>query len=315
MALLIIGSHRAQEFYDAARRLSPERDIQLWPECNAPGEIEHALAWHPPKGILKTFANLQSIVSVGAGVDHLFEDKDLPKVPIVRYVDPDLTGRMSEYIALHTLYHARRMMDYQSQQRRALWHYLPEPAAEEVRVGIMGLGVLGLAAAKVLSTLGYQVRGWSRSLKHIEGIRCFAGQAELEPFLAETDILCVLLPLTPDTQGILNRDLFQKLSTQGRSRRLPGPAIVNAGRGKLQNEVDILDALEAGEIYSASLDVFENEPLSPSSPLWQHPRIAITPHSAAESTTGNIVSYFLRHVSRAENNEPYENVVDRIAGY
>ena len=315
MALLIIGSHRTEDFFETTKKFAPDRDVRMWPDIGDPGDIRHALAWHPPAGELKRMQNLESIVSVGAGVDHLFTDPELPAVPIVRYIDPDLTGRMVEYITLHTLLHTRRMIEYREQQSACHWQYLPEPAAYQVRVGIMGIGVLGAAAADALRTIGYQVRGWSRSPKKIEGVDCFAGEANLDPFLANTDILAVLLPLTPDTRGIINRDLLSRLSREGRHKRLPGPVLINAGRGGLQVETDILAALDAGELSAASLDVFENEPLPQDSPVWQHPRIVVTPHNAAESTPDSITAYFLRHVERMERGEPLENVVDPAAGY
>ncbi|MEM9356514.1 MAG: glyoxylate/hydroxypyruvate reductase A [Pseudomonadota bacterium] len=315
MALLIIGSDRAQDFHKTALAKSPERDVRLWPDVGEVGDIRHALAWHPDPGVLKTFPNLETIVSVGAGVDHLFKDPDLPSVPIIRYIDPDLTGRMVEYVTLQTLYHTRRMSEYRAQQTRSNWQYLPEPAAHEVRVGIMGLGVLGAACAQALLALGYQVRGWTRSPRQVEGVTCFAGQTELDPFLAETDILVVLLPFTPDTKGLIDRGLLRKLSATGRHARMPGPVLINAGRGGVQVGDDILAALDAGELYAASLDVFEVEPLPADSPFWANERVVITPHNAAESTPDSIVTYFLDHVARMENGEAMQNVVDRDAGY
>jgi glyoxylate/hydroxypyruvate reductase len=315
MADLVIGSDRARQFFETARTFSPDRDIRLYGEHGDPSDIRFALAWQAPNGALKQFPNLEMIVSVGAGVDHLFRDPELPDVPIVRYIDPDLTGRMTEYVALHTLMHTRRHLEYQDQQRKATWQYLPEPAAHQVRVGIMGLGVLGASAANALKTLGYQVRGWTRTPKSLPGVECFAGLDGLVPFLADTDILVVLLPLTPDTRGVVNRKLIQGLSQQGRHPRLPGPVLINAGRGGLQVEDDILAALDTGELYAASLDVFQTEPLPSSSPFWAHPRVVITPHNAAESADESIVRYFLRQIERVENGEPAENIVDRATGY
>jgi glyoxylate/hydroxypyruvate reductase A len=315
MALLIIGSDRAEEFYDEARRQAPDRDIRLWPQAGSAGDIRHALAWHPAPGALAAFPALETIVSVGAGVDHLFRDPELPAVPIIRYIDPDLTGRMVEYITLHTLMHTRRTLDYRDAQAASDWHYFPEPAAHQVRVGIMGLGVLGSAAAKVLGALGYQVRGWTRSPRQVEGVQCFAGHGELDAFLADTDVLAVLLPFTPATKGMIDRALIQKLSRQGRHPRLPGPVLINAGRGGVQVEADIAAALDAGELYAASLDVFETEPLPAASPLWRHPKVVVTPHIAAESTPESIVAYFLRHADRIAAGHAPQNVVDRAAGY
>ncbi|MEL6299394.1 MAG: glyoxylate/hydroxypyruvate reductase A [Pseudomonadota bacterium] len=315
MALLVIGSDRAKAFGETAATFAPDRDVRVWPDVGAAEEITAALAWGPEPGELAKLPNLQLIVSVGAGVDHLFRDDKLPAVPIVRYVDPDLTGRMTEYVVLHALMHSRRMLEFRDLQAAGIWRYLPEPAASEVRVGIMGLGVLGQDAAAVLSRIGYRVRGWSRSLKSIDGVICFAGEKELPDFLAETDILVVLLPLTPDTRGMINAGLLGRLSKFGRSQRMPGPVLINAGRGGLQVEADILAALEDKSLYAASLDVFETEPLPKSSPLWQHPRVVVTPHNAAESANESIVRYFLDRVADIEAGRPLPNIVDPSRQY
>ena len=315
MALLIASSSRAEEFAAFARALDPHLDVRVAPDLGDIDQIEHALVWQPPKGLLKTLPNLRLIVSVGAGVDALLEDPDLPGVPMVRFVDADLTGRMREYVALHVLYHHRRMSEFRELQARKVWKYLAEPAAHEVRVGLMGLGVLGSAAARALQHFGYRLRGWTRSRKSLEGIACYAGDAELDAFLAETDILVALLPLTGATRGILNRRLFAKLSRHGRDARLPGPVLINAGRGGLQVDADVLASLEAGELYAASLDVFEAEPLPHSSPLWSHPQVLVTPHNAAESAPAPIVRYALKQMAAERRGEPLPNVVDRARGY
>jgi glyoxylate/hydroxypyruvate reductase len=315
MALLVVSSTRGDQFAAYARELDPALDVRVAPDLGKVEEIEHVLAWQPPKGLLKSLPNLRLIVSVGAGVDALLADPDLPAVPMVRFVDADLTGRMTEYVALHVLYHHRRMSEFGELQARKVWKYLPEPAAHEVRVGVMGLGVLGSSAVNALRVFGYQLRGWSRSPKALEGVTCYAGAGELDAFLADTDILAVLLPLTPDTHGILNRRLLAKLSRQGRDARLPGPVLINAGRGGLQVDADILASLQAGELYAASLDVFEAEPLPHSSPLWSNPRVVVTPHNAAESAPAAIVRYTLRQIAAQRRGEPLQNVVDRKRGY
>jgi len=315
MALLIAARTRAELFAAAARQLDPALDLRVAPDLGRIEDIDTALAWQPPPGLLKTPPKLQLIVSVGAGVDALLDDPSLPDVPLVRYVDPDLTGRMVEYVTLHVLYHHRRMTEFAALQSRREWKYLAEPAAHEVRVGIMGLGVMGAAAVAPLKLLGYQLRGWSRTPKSIEGMKCYCGDAELAAFLVETDILAVLLPLTPDTRAILNRALIRSLSRQGRDERLPGPVLINAGRGGLQIDADILAALEAGELYAASLDVFETEPPPATSPLWSHSRVVITPHNAAESAPLSIARYALRQRQRHLDGLPLENVVDRKRGY
>jgi glyoxylate/hydroxypyruvate reductase len=315
MALLIACSSRAEQFAAEVRALDPELDIRIDPDVGRTEDIDTALVWQPPPGLLRLLPNLKLIISVGAGVDALLDDPTLPYVPLVRFVDPDLTGRMVEYVLLNVLYHHRRMAEYRELQGRCAWKYLPEPAAADVRVGIMGLGVLGSASAGALKSLGYQLRGWSRTPKAHDGIACYSGTVELDAFLAETDILVVLLPLTPDTQGIVDRSLFRQLSRRGRSPLLPGPVLINAGRGGLQKDADILAALEAGELYAASLDVFETEPLSAGSPLWTHSRVVVTPHNAAESAPAAIARYALRQMLAQQQGRKLENLVHRARGY
>jgi glyoxylate/hydroxypyruvate reductase A len=315
MALLIAASSRAELFAAAARREDASLDVRVAPNLGRVGDIRYALAWQPPPGLLVTLPSLELIVSVGAGVDQLLADPTLPEVPLVRFVDADLTARMAEYIVLNVLYHHRRMSEFGELQRRREWRYLPEPAAAEVRVGLMGLGVLGAAAARALAPFGYPLRGWSRTRKALPGVACFAGTDELEPFLAETDILAVILPLTPATRGLIGTKLIAQLSRRGRSPLLPGPVLINAGRGGLQVDADIAAALAAGRLHAASLDVFEVEPLPPESPLWSHPRVLVTPHNAAESAPAAIVRYTLRQIAAHRAGGALENVVDRQRGY
>jgi glyoxylate/hydroxypyruvate reductase len=315
MALLVASSSRAEQFAAEIRAMEPGFDVRIAPDVGRAEDIDCALVWQPPPGLLRSLPKLGLIVSVGAGVDALLQDSTLPEVPLVRFVDPDLTGRMAAYIALHVLYHHRRMTEFRELQMSKVWRYLPEPAAREVRVGLMGLGVLGRAAAGALSPFGYRLSGWSRTPKAVDGVACFSGTAGLDAFLAQADILAVLLPLTPATRGILNRALFRKLSASGRSALLPGPVLINAGRGGVQVDADILAALASGELHAASLDVFETEPLPASSRLWSHPRVVVTPHNAAESSPAAIARYALAQMRAFRGGGALTNLVDRTRGY
>ena len=314
MALLIVTRKiRADCFAEGLIRLDPDLDVRVWPETGNVADIRYALVWKPEHGVLATLSNLEVIFSIGAGVDHILGDPNLPDVPLVRFVDPNLTMRMTEYVCLHVLLHQRRMLDYAELQREKNWRdWSQQPGANEVRVGVMGLGVLGLDAVEKLKILGYQVAGWSRSQKEIEGVECFSGNDGLQPFLARTDILVCLLPHTPETEGFLNADLIASLPQDG---PLPGPVLINAGRGRVQVEADILAALEDGSLWEASLDVFEEEPLPASSPLWSHPRVVITPHNASISDDRAVCRYFTEQIARHERGEPLQNVVDPKQGY
>jgi glyoxylate/hydroxypyruvate reductase A len=176
----------------------------------------------------------------------------------------------------------------------------------------MGLGTLGTNAAEVLRRLGFRVSGWSRSPRQIDGIACFHGKAQLETFLRRTDILVCLLPLTPDTRHILNRELFASLN---RNSPMGAPVLINAGRGGLQAEADILECLDDGTLGAASLDVFATEPLPAASPFWTHPKVVLTPHNAADTDPDEISKYVARQIQRFEAGERLENVVDPARGY
>jgi glyoxylate/hydroxypyruvate reductase A len=291
----------------------PQHDIRMWPErVGDPAEIDYACAWNVPHGALAGFPNLKAIFSLGAGVDDLVSDPDLPKVPIVRVVDSDLTMRMTEYVVLHVLLHHRRQRLYDMQQRVRMWREAPQPPAREVSVGVMGLGMLGASAAAALQRLGFRVIGWSRTEKFLSGIETFDGIAGLLPFLQRTEILVCLLPLTQATKGILNLSQFSRLKRDG---ALGAAYLINAGRGALQVEADIIAALDEGLLAGVSLDVFSTEPLPVSSPLWLHPKVTITPHNAAVSTPHAIVANILRQIDRHEIGMPLEHVINRRLGY
>ena len=275
--------------------------------------VRYAVCWRPGRGALTDLPGLQAIFSLGAGVDHLLEAADLPDAPVVRVVDPDLTGRMSEWVALHALLHLRDFRRYERQQRDRLWDEdVDPPAAHEVRVGVLGFGELGRDAARKLTALGFPVAAWSASAKTEPGVECFHGSDGLDVMLARTDILVSLLPLTPATRGILDARLFAKLAPDG---RLGGPILLNAGRGGLQIEADILAALDAGVLKAASLDVFEQEPLPPASRLWSHPNVIVSPHNAAVSSTGAVARFIAGQIEAFERGEPLRHVVDRGRGY
>jgi glyoxylate/hydroxypyruvate reductase len=291
----------------------PDRPVHLLPHARFdPADVHFAAVWKPVPGELAGFPNLKVIFNLGAGVDALMADKTLPDVPLVRVAVDDLTDRMTEYVVLHVLMHHRQELYLRDSQRAKRWAPKVQWPASAISVGIMGLGVLGANAADVLRRIGFRVAGWSRSARVIDGIDCFAGRGELDTFLHRTDILVSLLPLTPDTRGILNRDLFSKLN---RKSPLGAPVLINAGRGGLQNEADILACLDDGTLGAASLDVFAQEPLPADSPFWTHPRVVLTPHNAADTDADEISKYVAQQIANYEAGGALENVVDRKRGY
>jgi glyoxylate/hydroxypyruvate reductase A len=295
-----------------AERL-PGRPVALWPDMPRDiSTITYAAVWKPPQGLLRELPNLKAIFNLGAGVDALMQDSTLPDVPLVRVVTDDLTKRMTEYVTLHVLMHHRRQRDLDDAQQRRAWEAKDQWAARSLGVGIMGMGELGRDAAEVLLRLGFQVNGWSRSPRDVPGVKTFHGSTGLDAFLAVTDVLVALMPLTPETRGILSRPLFSKLARDG---VLGAPVVINAGRGGLQVEADIVAALDDGTLGAVTLDVFETEPLPAESPLWSHPRVTVTPHNAADSDPDAISDYVAGQIHAYEAGQPLRNVVDRRRGY
>ena len=277
-----------------------------------PAEVRYIFVWKPKPDAFDGLDGLKAILSLGAGVDALLKHPNLPDAPIVRFVDADLSQRMSDYVVAHVTMHHRLYTRFRADQKARRWSQLYPPAASETTVGIMGMGVLGQDAAQRLRPLGFTLRSWSRTPKDVEGVEGFAGAETFDAFLAGTDILVNLLPLTPETTGILNYETFGKLR---RGKLDGGPVIINAARGGHQREADIVRALEDGTLGAASLDVFETEPLPATSPLWDIENCYITPHIAAISNEATGVSYFSRIISEHEAGKPLVNVVDRKRGY
>ena len=252
------------------------------------------------------------MLSLGAGVDALLKHPALPDAPIVRFVDADLSQRMSDYVVAHVTMHHRLYTRFKADQKARRWSQLYPPAASETTVGIMGMGVLGQDAVRRLKPLGFDLRSWSRTPRSVEGVAGFVGADAFDAFLGGTDILVNLLPLTPETTGILNSGTFCKLR---RDRLAGGPVIINAARGGHQREADIVQALADGTLAAASLDVFEIEPLPADSQLWDIENCYITPHIAAISSEKSGVRYFSDIIARHAAGEPLVNVVDRTRGY
>lgn len=314
---VVIDLRFARESVVAALRSAfPDRPvIDMGDPANADrdlSEAEFAVVWKPDPALFRRATGLKAIFSGGAGVDHILSTYELPDLPIVRFVDRSLTDRMSEWVVWQCLHHLRNGIAYASQQRDRVWHEIAEqPEARDVTVGVMGLGVLGADSVRKLQVMGFNVIGWSRTAKVIEGVETFDASG-LTSFLAGTDILVGLLPLTEDTRGLYDRSLFSRLRRTG---PLGGPVFLNAGRGGSQKENELIECLADGTLKAASLDVFEKEPLAGESPLWSMPNVIITPHAAAASEVRSLFRHVENQIARLERGEPLEFVVNRTSGY
>lgn len=285
----------------------PDLDFRLWDDPGDPAEIDMALCWLPPAGGLAKFPNLKVIFSLAAGVDHLFYDPDLPDLPVVRMVEPSLTAGVAEYITLHVMRHHKDQRRFEEQQKAKVWQEYFAPPAWTRRVGILGLGVLGSTAAGMLKPIGFQLAGWSRSPKQVDGVESFHGEGQLGALAARSDILVSILPRTPQTENVLNAELFARMPQ--------GASLISCGRGDHLVEQDLLDALESGRISQATLDVFREEPLPADHPFWSHPKITVTPHSAGDPFPETAARAVAENILRFRNGEPLPNIARREDGY
>jgi glyoxylate/hydroxypyruvate reductase len=297
------GAVWAEQF---ARKL-PQLPFCFWPDVGDAARVRFLAAWQPPARIKEAFPNLEVLFSVGAGVDQFDLSALPPELKVVRMVEPGLTACMCEYVSWAVLSLHRDMPTYMRQQQHAQWKEHPVRPAASRRVGVMGMGTLGRAALAQLRQLGFDCAGWSRTRRSDPGIRCYAGEAELDDFLARTDILVCLLPLTPETRGILDARVFDVLP--------PGASLVNAARGGHLVQADLLAALATGRLSAAILDVGEPEPLPAGHPFWNHPQIWLTPHVASATQDETAAQALLDNLRRHDAGLPLEGVVDRSQGY
>lgn len=312
VAVYLPDEDKTQWWVEMLQGLLPGWDVMSMATASDPASdpasIDFAVVWRPRTGDIARFDNLRAIVSIGAGIDHVLADAELPQgVPIIRTVGIDLTQRMREYVALHVLRHHRDMPRQLQAQSEADWHAIVVPVAPNRTVGVMGLGNLGAAAAQTLAGLGFATRGWSKSPKEIDGVTCFAGAEGFDAFLDGCEILVNLLPLTDQTRGILSAGLFAKLPNEA--------CIINCARGPHLVDEDLLAALDSGQIKQATLDVFHQEPLPADHPFWHHHTITVTPHVASQidaGTGGRIIAANLREFAETGT---CTDVADAARGY
>lgn len=286
---------------------APDLPLHIWPMVGDPAAVRFVVAWEPSLAFIRTFPSIEVLFSIGAGVDHIDLDAMPPSLPVVRMIEPGIVEGIVEFVTCSTLMLHRNMLDYIEQGRHGRWEQIRVQPPDRRRVGVMGLGVLGRAVLERLTNFGFPLRGWSRSPHAIEGIECFAGRDALPVFLGGCDVLVCLLPLTDDTRGLLDRQLFAALPR--------GAGIVNAGRGGHLVQGDLLDALDGGQVGSAILDVTDPEPLPSGHALWKHPKVLVTPHIAAMTQPETAAAVVLDNIRRHRAGRPLVGLVARERGY
>ena len=293
----------AEEWNEQFSKDLPHWTFNKWPVVNDPNSIEIALVWKPPRGELKKYRNLQLIINLGAGIDSLLEDDQLPSgIPIIRLTDRVMIEMMVQYVLLSVLSYHRNLPDFARAQQQRVWRYIHPRQSHHTHVGILGLGSLGGNAATELKRQGFTVSGWSRSHKIIDGVKTYQGEIPPKAWLATLDILVVLLPLTKKTRGLVDRSVIYSLPR--------GSKIISVGRGAVLSELELFDALKNGHIGAATIDTFSEEPLPYDHPFWSIPNVTITPHVASVAVPESCMEQIVDAIRSIKEGRLPKNVVD-----
>ncbi len=297
-----------RELADAVTAALPGEDIRWWPDRGRPEDITHALIWRPRPGLWDGLSHLRLVCGTGAGVDHFVLDPSFPRAAkLVRQIDAGFAARMADYVLTWVLFHHRDSAHYLAAQSAGSWQPRAMRDTSATTVGVLGLGQMGGLAADRLAALGFRTLGWVQRPQTRAGVEVLVGLDGLQQLAREADILVNLLPLTPETRGILSADLFCRLK--------PGAILINVGRGPHLVEADLIPALDQGWLGAAVLDVFETEPLPAGHRFWADPRISITPHVSSSASAATVAGHFADAVRRERAGEPLLGLVDFARGY
>lgn len=302
---LLIPDRKLDQLQQKLQQQLPGVTIEIWPEISKPEAVDFAVVWRQPANSLTTFPKLKALQSFGAGVDSILSDPGLPDVPLARIVDPDLTRSMLNYLHGVLLHYQLRFDQFAMQQQKQQWKARSPRKIQQLCV--LGLGELGKAAALYFQALGYQLSGWSASPKQIAGVACYAGLNEFAKAVAEADVVICLLPLTAQTENLLN--------DQRLSQFKPGAILVNVARGAIVDDLALLQNLDSGQLGAACLDVFRTEPLPAEHPFWQHSAVLLTPHISAVTNADTAVLQIAENYRRVQAALPMFNLVDKQRGY
>jgi glyoxylate/hydroxypyruvate reductase len=306
MRVLFCASQmKPQPWLGGLRAALPGADVEAWQPGAA--SAEYAVVWQPPQQLFDEQPQLKGIFNAGAGVDAILKLDLPPQALLVRIDDGGMAVQMAEFVCHALIRHFRELDCYEDDVRHGAWSFRRPRLRSDFPVGIMGLGVLGQRVAQAVRHFEFPVRGWSRTRKQVEGVECFAGSHEFGAFLAGTRVLVCLLPLTPETQNIMNRDTLSQL--------MPGAYVINVARGAHLVDEDLIALLDNGHLGGATLDVFRTEPLPPEHPFWRHPKVTVTPHTSARTLRGESIAQIAGKIAALERGEPVAGVVDRQRGY
>jgi glyoxylate/hydroxypyruvate reductase A len=298
----------ADDWRSALKAADPALAFHAWPDCGPFDEVEAVLAWKAPPGFYRQFPNLKLIINLGAGVDNIVRDATLPPgIPITRISDPEMGRMMGQFLLTSVMRHFREFGTFERARAERRWAYVHPRETRECTVGMMGLGQLGAVAAAEFVRQGFRVLGWSRSPKVLPGVETFSGMDALPAFLARSEICVMLLPLTPETENLMTAERFAQLPR--------GAKFVSAGRGRTVDEAALVEAIRSGHVAEATLDVFHEEPLPPSHPLWDLPQVLVTPHLASVAIPRTAAAQIVENLRRIARGEGPLNAVEPARGY
>lgn len=283
----------------------PGAEISVW-QPGAP-QADYAVVWAPPQQFIDEQLGLKALFNIGAGVDGLLKLRLPPQALVVRLDDAGMAVQMAEYVCHAVIRHFREFDGYEADTAAGRWGYRKPRLRSDYPIGVMGLGVLGERVAKALGQFDFPINGWSRSPKAIEGGRAFAGTDQFNDFLAASRVLVNLLPLTPDTTDVINKNTLARLR--------PGAYVINVARGAHLVDEDLLAAIDNGHVAGATLDVFRTEPLPAGHPFWTHPRITVTPHTSARTLRDESIAQIARKMVALERGEAVAGIVNPGRGY
>jgi glyoxylate/hydroxypyruvate reductase len=309
MSILFFSeSDAANPWRETFARELPGLPFRVWPDCGPVEDVRYALVWKPPPGFFVQFPNLKAVLTLGAGVDPIPRDPRFPEgVRLLRLIDAGFAEQMAEYALYGVLRYQRRIVEYESLHARSHWEQLEPRFARELTVGVLGLGVIGRRVAERIAACGYPTAAWTRTARRTDAMEVFSAAAGLRPFLQRSRVVINVLPLTPETENLLNAEAFAAMPRGG--------FVINMGRGAHIVDADLLAALDSGQLEGAMLDVFRDEPLPASHPFWHHPGILVTPHVAAPTIASEVQSQIVENIKRMERGEAPLGAVDLKKGY
>ena len=296
---------KAEPWLQGLAAALPGADVEVW-QPGAP-QADFAVVWAPPQPFLDEQSGLKALFNIGAGVDALLKLRLSPTIPVVRLDDAGMAVQMAEYVCHAVIRHFREFDRYEEAMRQGEWAYRRPPRRADFAVGVMGLGVLGTRVAQALAQFEFPLNGWSRSPKAIDGVRCYSGVQGLDDFLSASRVLVNLLPLTPETENILNRTTLSRLQ--------PGGYVINTARGAHLVDEDLIALLDSGHLAGAALDVFRTEPLPAGHPFWQHPKITLTPHTSARTLRDDTIAQIAGKIAALQRGEAVAGIVNPQRGY